>query len=142
MAAGEGTKRVPIKEGLFRLAADTEGGVLVGSRCRKCQEVFFPKRAVCARCFSEDMEELPLAQRGRIVSYTVARTGFPGSAVTPPFLTGVVELPEGLRLVTLITGVDFDRVKIGDEVDLYFWNAGRDDQGNELVAFGFRPPSR
>lgn len=142
MAAGQGTKRIPVKEGLFRLADDTEDGVLVGSRCRKCRETFFPKRAVCARCFSEDMEEVPLARRGRIVSYTVARTGFPGTAVTPPFLTGVVELPEGLRLVTLITGVDFDRVKIGDEVDLYFWDAGKDDKGNDLVAFGFRPPSR
>ena len=142
MAAGEVAKRVPVKEGLFRLGRGTEDGVLVGSRCRKCQEMFFPKRAVCARCFSEDLEEVPLARRGRIVSFTVARTGFPGTAVIPPFLTGVVELPEGLRLVTLITGVDFDRVKIGDEVDLYFWNAGKDDQGNELVAFGFHPPSR
>lgn len=142
MAACERTKRVPVKEGLFRLSGDPEEGALIGSRCRKCREVFFPKRAVCARCFSEDPEEIPLARRGRIVSYTVARTGFPGSVVTPPFLTGVVELPEGVRLVTLIAGVDFDRVGFGDEVDLYFWNAGKDDQGNELVAFGFRPPSR
>lgn len=142
MAACEVKKRVPVKEGLFHLADEPEEEALIGTRCRRCREVYFPKRAVCARCFSEDMEETFLARRGRIVSYTIARTGFPGAVVTPPFLTGVVELPEGVRLVTLITGVDFDKVRIGDAVELYFWNTGRDDQGNELVAFGFRPPSR
>jgi uncharacterized OB-fold protein len=137
MATGAKKKKIPIKEGIFKL---TEGddGYLTGSQCQACKETFFPKRFVCANCFSEKIKEISLGKKGRIVSYTIARTGFPGAAVIPPFISGIVELPYQLRLVTLITGYDFDKVQIGDEVDLYFWVAGEDDQGNELMAYAFR----
>ncbi len=139
MATNERKKKIPIKEGLFKLTGGGEDGYLVGSQCEKCQEFFFPRRFVCANCFSEEIKDVPLPKRGKIVSYTIARTDFPGGVVSSPFISGIVELPHQLRLVTLITGYDLDRVKIGAEVDLYFWKTGEDGQGNELMAYGFRP---
>jgi len=138
MGVNEGTKKVPIKDGLFKLIGDGEDGYLVGGQCGECGEVFFPKRHICANCFSEEMKEVPLSKTGKIISYTIARTGFPGGVVNPPFISAVVELPPRLRLVTLITGYDLDRVEIGAEVDLYFWKTGEDEKGNHLMAFAFR----
>ena len=135
-------KKIPIKEGLFKVPSDGEKGYLIGSRCKRCGEHFYPKRAVCANCYSQEMEDVALSRRGKIFTYTIARTGYPGTPVTPPFITGQVELPEGVQVLSLITDVDLDKVKIGTEVELYFWKTGEDEEGNEVMAYAFRPASK
>jgi len=142
MAASEAKKRMPIKEGLFKVPTDGEKGHLIGSRCKKCGDCFFPMRAVCAGCFCEEMEEVALGTQGKIYTFTVARTGYPGTPLTPPFITGQVELPEKVNVLSLITDIDFEAVKIGMDVELYFWRVREDEEGNEFMAFAFRPVSK
>jgi hypothetical protein len=139
MATSEAKKRVPVKEGLFKVPTDGETGYLIGSRCKKCGDCFHPKRAVCPNCYSEEMEEVALGTRGKISTFTIARTGYPGTPLTPPFITGMVELPEKVNVLTLITDIDFEAVKIGMDVELYFWKVREDEEGNEFMAFAFRP---
>lgn len=141
MATSESKKRVPIKEGLFKVPTDGEKGHLIGSRCKKCGDCFYPRRALCANCYSEEIEEVALGTRGKIYTFTIARTGYPGMPLTPPFVTGQVELPEKVQVLSLITGIDFEAVKIGTDVELYFWKVREDEEGNELMAFAFRPVS-
>lgn len=137
----EGKKQVPIKEGLFKLPSNGDPGSLIGSRCKACGEFFHPPRAVCVSCFSEDLEEVGLSRRGQIFSFTIGRVGDPTAPVKAPFLTAQVELPEKVSVLSLITGIDFDKVKIGTEVELYFWKTGEDDKGNDVMAYAFRPVS-
>ncbi|MBN1614206.1 MAG: OB-fold domain-containing protein [Deltaproteobacteria bacterium] len=132
-------KQIPLKEGLFRLPEEGREGCLIGSRCRTCGECFYPKRFVCANCYSEDQEEIALSKRGSIFTYTIARVAYPGTPVTAPFVTAQVQLPEKVQVLSLVTDIDLNDVKIGTEVDLYFWKTGEDDQGNEVMAFAFRP---
>ena len=134
-------KRVPIKEGIFRVPTHGEQGRLIASRCRVCGEYFHPKRVVCANCYSEDQEEVALGHRGKIYTYTISRTTYPGTPVTAPFVTAQVEMPEGVSVLSLITDIALDDVEIGTEVELYFWKAGEDDQGNDVMAYAFRPVS-
>ena len=139
MATSEGQKRIPIKQGLFKVPTNGEEGHLIGVKCRKCGDHFYPKRAVCANCYSQDMEEVALGTRGKIFTYTIARTGYPGMPLTAPFITGQVELPEKVQVLSLITGIDFDAVKIDTDVELYFWKVRDDEEGNEVMAFAFKP---
>ncbi|MBE0414961.1 MAG: Zn-ribbon domain-containing OB-fold protein [Dehalococcoidia bacterium] len=141
MGASEAKKKVPIKEGLFKVHTDEEEGYLIGSRCKKCGEYFHPKRVVCANCYSEDMDEVALSTRGKIFTYTIARTSYPGTPLTAPFITAHVELPEKVSVISLITDIDLDKVKVGMEVELYFWKAREDGEGNEVMAYAFRPVS-
>jgi uncharacterized OB-fold protein len=141
MAEGGTKKQVPIKEGLFKLPSDEEPGSLLGSKCQACGEYFHPPRVVCANCYSEDLHEVGLSRRGWIYSFTIGRTAYPGTPVTPPFITAQVELPEKLQVLSLITGLNVDKVKIGMEVELCFWKAGENEEGNELIAYAFRPVS-
>ncbi len=139
---GEERKKLPIKAGLFKPPDDGHGGYLIGSKCKVCGVYFHPKRVVCANCYSEDLEEVALSGRGKITTYTIVRTSYPGTPVTAPFITAQVELPEKVRVLSLITGIDFDKVEIGTEVELCFWKTGEDDKGNEIVAYAFRPVSK
>jgi uncharacterized OB-fold protein len=141
MAQGGTKKQVPVKEGLFKLPGDGEPGSLLGSKCQACGEYFHPPRVVCANCYSEDLQEVGLSRRGRIYTYTIGRVAYPGTPVTAPFITAQVELPEKLQVLSLITGLEINKVKIGMEVELCFWKAGENEEGNELVAYAFRPVS-
>lgn len=140
MDGGERSK-VPIKDGLFRIPSGGNPGFLIGSRCRSCNEYFHPIRIICLNCYSEDLENIPLSKQGKIYSYTIARTGYPGAPITPPFVTAQVELPEKIHVLSLITNIDLDKMKIGIEVELCFWKTGEDDKGNEVIAYAFRPVS-
>ena len=137
--ASEQKKRIPFKEGLYTLPSEGQEGYLIGSRCRSCGESFYPKRVVCANCYSEDQEEIALSKRGSIFTYTIARVTYPGTPVTAPFVTAQVQLPEKVQVLSLVTDIDLNDVKIGAEVDLYFWKTGEDADGNEVMAYAFRP---
>ena len=141
MAASEAKKRVPIKEGLFKVPSNGDEGYLIASRCKACGVYFHPTRLICANCYSEDMEDVALSKRGKIHTYTIARIGYPAAPVTAPFVTAQIAMPEKVQVLSHITDIDLDNVKIGTEVELYFWKTGEDEQGNEVMAYAFRPVS-
>ncbi len=90
--------RIPFKQGVMHLAesaGDTD--YLIGSRCRDCGAVAFPRRVVCHKCAGENVGEIPLSQRGKLASFTVAWAAPEG--FKPPVIMGYIDLPEGVRLV-------------------------------------------
>jgi uncharacterized OB-fold protein len=47
-----------------------EEGKVMGTKCKKCDAVFFPPRADCAQCLSSDMEWFEVAGKGKLVTYS------------------------------------------------------------------------
>lgn len=117
-----------------------EKPVLAGSRCRKCGKIFFPKKRVCIKCFSMDnMEELPLSRRGELYCYTVAYAAPEG--FKPPYAFGRVILPEGIRLFAIFQDcAPYESVlKIGGPMELSLGAIAKDEAGEDLFSYVFRP---
>ena len=149
----EGTSNegpVPIGEGLFTLPAAASGrSHLIGSRCRSCGETFFPRRLCCRNCSSEEMEEVLLSPTGRLYSFTIVRVKPPHFIGEIPYLVGTVELPEGERIKTLLSGCRQEELKIGMEMELVIESVGKlkvpigsRDAGTEVLGWKFRPLRR
>ncbi len=51
-----------------------EKGELRGTQCKSCGKQYFPPRADCAACLSDDMEWYKIEGQGTLVSFT--RAGF------------------------------------------------------------------
>lgn len=140
-------KRIPIREDLFTRPLDNLEQVrMKGSRCRNCGEVFMGGVTACASCTSRDMEELILSNRGTLWTYTLIRYQPPGDykgQVDPfvPFAEGLVELPEGIRVLAPVKECDFDKIKIGMPLLLVVHELFQDKDGNQVVAFYFKPAS-
>ncbi len=135
-------KRVPIKEGILTSPLSMIQDVrLAGTRCRSCGESFLGKRSVCENCSSESMEEIRFGNRGKLYSYTVIRHRPPGDYKGPdpfvPFGLGLVELPEGIRVLSRLDG-DIDTLKIGMELELEVYKLYEDAEGDEVMAFHFK----
>ena len=80
-------------------------------RLQRCEEptcegrVFFPPRPFCPRCGSRNVSAFAASGRGTLHSYVINHRPAPGFEDDAPYAIAVVELEEGPRLMTSITGV-------------------------------------
>jgi uncharacterized OB-fold protein len=89
-------------------------GELVLQRCSDCQSVQHKPRAICAKCLSSDIEHFVASGRGTVYTYTVTiQNGMPGFQNACPYVLAYVDLEEGPRLMTNITGCEPEQVEIG-----------------------------
>lgn len=133
----------PIAEGLFTWPADRPR--LIGSKCRRCGEVVFPRRSACPRCTSVDVTEHLLGRRGTLWTWTVQ--GFPPKSppyAAPadhrfePFGVGYVELPGETRVEARLAEVDLGRLAIGMPMELTIVPLWSDGEG-DVVTYAFAP---
>jgi uncharacterized protein len=101
--------RVPFRQGLF---TEEDGNCyLSASKCKSCGQTYFPPRARCPQCFSQDMEQTKLSRTGKVYSYTVVR--MPVHKYKPPLALAWIEFPEGLRVFGQLKGWENVTLKIG-----------------------------
>ena len=120
---------------------------LMGSRCKKCGQLYVPPRHFCFECHSNEMEWHKMKGEGELAAFTCifigpSFMGEQGYNRKNPYCTGVVKLEEGPRVVARIEGVDAgnpDTIKVGTPLEVEFLRRG---EGEETVtSLAFRPRS-
>ena len=131
---------IPFKQGVMQLSCSTsDEHYLIGSKCRSCGAVAFPKRVVCHKCRKDTVEEMPLGKHGKLASFVVAWAVPEG--FKPPMMLGYIDMPEGVRLLSMITGCksSYNALDLGQEMGLVFEPIRTDEAGNQVMAFKFKP---
>jgi uncharacterized protein len=96
-------------------------GRLVIMRCRPCGAWRMPARDRCDRCWSTDTEWAQASGRGKVYTFGIMHQVYhPAFATEVPYNVAVVELDEGVRMTTNITGVDNDSITVGMAVAAVF----------------------
>ena len=115
--------------------------ILIGTKCRNCETVFFPPRYVCPKCRRiGKLEPYRLKGKGKVISHTVIHIPPDGFEVQTPYVIAIVELEEGPRVTGQITDCNPENIKIGDEVELVFRHMGEEDKdGIIYYGYKFRP---
>ncbi len=83
-----------------------KAGELRLQRCNDCAKVYFPPRPFCPACASRSVSSFRASGRGRLYSYVINHRPAPGFEADAPYAVAVVELDEGPRMMTNITGVE------------------------------------
>lgn len=87
---------------------------LIGSKCKTCGTVHYPRRAVCVwPCKGHDMEDIQLSHTG-IIEYcglSPRATGTMGYTDVQPQFFATVKLDDGPHVVGELINVPFDFVK-------------------------------
>ncbi|WP_031071743.1 bifunctional MaoC family dehydratase N-terminal/OB-fold nucleic acid binding domain-containing protein [Streptomyces sp. NRRL S-118] len=104
---------------------------LLLQRCAGCGTLRFPWLPGCWSCGAERWDTVEADGSGTVYSYVVMHHP-PFPAFDPPYAVGLIELAEGVRIVSSVTGVPHDEVRIGMPVRLEFQ---RVDQDLELPVF-------
>lgn len=119
---------------------DTDTGpVLVAQECRTCGKVAFPRKRVCPACFGEDLADRPLSMTGTLHTWTCTYLGAPH--LPSPYLLGFVDLPEGVRLLSLLVDCEpwEEILHIGMPMEMTIGPLMQDDSGEVISTYKFRP---
>lgn len=132
---------VPVAEGLFGLR-DDGSIVLFGGYSPTSGAYHFPRRSRCPYTGAEDVEPVELSDRGALWAWTavtIAPGGYEGEV---PYGFGIVELPEGLRVVTRLTESDPSSLGFGQPMRLVPETIAVDDDGHDVLTWAFAPVVR
>ena len=133
-------KQIPIVPFLRIPDNPNEKPHLWGSKCKSCGTVYLGSRMACSRCFAtEPMEEVKLSEKGELHVFSIVHQSAPG--IPTPYVAAIVDLPEGVSVRCNIEGVEPDpkNLTFGMPVEMYTQVVHTDKEGNEIVAFKFRP---
>lgn len=112
---------------------------LIGSRCKKCRHVAFPRKEVCPACVTMGhMEDIELSRTGKIDTFSVLHVAAPGFPL--PYVVGYVKLADGPKIFGAIQQDETSAasLEIGCEVELVLGKMRVDEDGNEVMGFQFR----
>ncbi|MFD6434273.1 bifunctional MaoC family dehydratase N-terminal/OB-fold nucleic acid binding domain-containing protein [Streptomyces venezuelae] len=101
------------------------GHRLLIQRCGGCGTPRFPWLPGCNACGSPEWDTVEASGEGTVYSYVVMHHP-PFPAFDPPYAVGLVELAEGVRIVSNVVGVPYDKVRIGMPVRLEFLRVDAD----------------
>jgi uncharacterized OB-fold protein len=137
--------KIPINEDLFTKQLEpVEDARLAGSKCNDCSEVFLGKLLGCENCGSQNFESVILSNEGKLYTFTVLHAPLRGDYKGPrnPFIPlgiGLIELPEGCRIMAPLTVNDPDLLKVNMPMRLIVDTLYTDEEGNEVLSFKFGP---
>ena len=86
-------------------------GKIMGSKCEKCGAQYVPPRSICRKCKSIKMQWVQLKGEGKLAAFTrifvcppyMTKQGYDRKH---PYVSGVVELGENLRVDARIEEID------------------------------------
>ena len=129
---------VPVRDGLFAVG-DDGAAALLGGRCRSCGRPHFPRLATCPYCSADDIAGARFTGPGTLWAWTAVTAAPPGYRGDVPFGFGVVELPDGLRVITRLTEADPSLLTFGQPMRLEIAALHADDDGRTVVTYAFAP---
>jgi uncharacterized OB-fold protein len=96
-------------------------GELRFQRCNACATWRHPPRILCPRCGAEAWQWTASSGRGKVYTWTVTHQALlPMFADDLPYAVVVVELEEGLRLVSALRGIDPAAIELDLPVEVRF----------------------
>jgi len=123
---------VAVHEGLF-----TTEPRLIGGRCPSCGQHQFPRGPMCPYCGADDIDEALLSPEGTLWAWTAVTAPPPGYRGEVPYGFGVVELPEGIRVLTRLIESDPASLRFGQDVRLQLVPLHTDDEGRAVLTWAF-----
>ncbi len=116
---------------------------LMGSKCKRCGALFAPPRPICTECHGIEMQWVEMKGRGQLVAFTSIAIGLPfmieeGYDRKHPYISGVVELEEGVRVDARIEEVDGSKpeaIKIETPLTVKFLHRGEGENSRTFLAF-------
>jgi uncharacterized OB-fold protein len=120
-AASEWDRPIPAADGVSSTywEAGSRRELLI-QRCPACGHLQHYPRAMCTEC-GEDPEWLPASGRGTVHTFTIIRQNYARPFRDElPYVVAIIELEEGPKMMSSVTGIAADDVRIGMPVEVYF----------------------
>ena len=101
-------------------------------------------KCVCGA--TEGFKPIELSDKGKVYVFSVVHQSFPG--IKTPYITAIVDLPEGVSVRSNIIDVDPEDAQKNPKqmfdmpVEMVTNVVAKDREGHEVVAFAFKPSKK
>ncbi len=101
---------------------------LIGTKCEKCGEYFYPPRNMCPRC-RRNGKIVPFKFRGtgEVLTYTIVHNAAKDYTMHTPYILAIIKLDEGPRLTSQVI-CDHKDIRIGLKVKSAFRRLGEESE--------------
>jgi len=90
-------------------------------KCTPCGHIRFPVSVICPKCHSMESEWTRLSGKGKVYSYVIYHLAYhPSYKNDIPYAVAIIQLDEGPRMESNITGCKVEDIKIDMPVEVYF----------------------
>jgi len=110
---------------------------LEAGKCKKCGKVYFPPRIICAECKSQEFETVNLQREGKLLTYTIIRVAPSQFVDQAPYAMGIVELNNGVKILSQIADCDLDKLEIGQKVRIEFRKIYQEGEAG-IICYGYK----
>jgi uncharacterized OB-fold protein len=90
-----------------------ESGNVSGTKCKTCGLVFFPPRADCCQCLSEEMEWFDIKGAGRLISFSMLKYAPAGFEADTPYAVALVDFKTCKVFGRITKDISEENLKIG-----------------------------
>jgi hypothetical protein len=119
---------------------------LYGQQCVACKKIFYPKKYVCScgtnsfgtNSFgTNSFEKIKLSGRGKLLTFTQVYKSPENFKFMTPYILGIIELEEGVKIISQITGTGMQDLYPGMPVRAVFRKLFADgDKG--VISYGLK----
>lgn len=113
---------------------------LIGSRCPRCDTIFFPPKEICKRCRRGSIDQMipaRLSGRGVILTHTTVHEAPTAFELQVPYHLGLIELEEGPTVLGQIVDCGGGELAIGRKVHSVFRRVS-EDGASGTIHYGYK----
>ena len=108
---------------------------LVLKKCNACGNIDHPPYLYCTACHADEHEWIEASGKATLYSYAVNHFGVPFPFWDDmPYVLAMVDLPEGVRMISNIVDCDLEKLENGMELEVVF-----DDVTGEITLPKWKP---
>lgn len=94
---------------------------LLLQKCKPNNHYRYPPRPICPECFSTDLVWEKASGKGEVYTFIIVRRpAGPDWEADVPYVLAVIQLAEGVRMMSNVVGCRPEDVKIGMKVEVAF----------------------
>ncbi|OBK33695.1 nucleic acid-binding protein [Mycobacterium sp. 1165196.3] len=113
---------------------------LLIQRCTDCKALRVPPRPMCGNCQSLNWDSIESTGNGTVYSFVMPQYP-PLPFLQYPYVVALIELDEGVRIVSNLCGIEPAAIEVGLPVEVFYEKFEAIPSGEELVLHQFRPAS-
>jgi uncharacterized protein len=111
---------------------------LMGTICENCKTEYFPQRRFCAKCRRRGkLVPKKMPEEGKIASFSEVHAAPSGHEDEAPYFLAIVELKNGVKIMTQIVDSEREKIKFDAPVKMLFRKIGEEDNEG-LIAYGYK----
>jgi len=110
---------------------------ILGNKCEKCAQEYFPPVSICPNCQSTQLTDREMPRSGTLLSYSLQKESMAGFEEQEPMIFGLVRLENGVRIIAQLVDIPYESMKEGMKLVAVFRRIKAEGESGQIY-YGYK----